>query len=55
MGEKNQIINKLHIVTPDKNFRRRVEIWGSDNGINWLKIRDDANIFSFIPKITERH
>jgi hypothetical protein len=47
MGEKIQIINKLHIITPDKNFRRRVEIWGSDNGINWLKIRDDANIFSF--------
>ncbi|MBN1693817.1 hypothetical protein JW879_00270 [candidate division WOR-3 bacterium] len=47
IGEDNQIINKLHIVTPNKNFRRKVEIWGSDNGINWLKIRDDANIFSF--------
>jgi predicted transposase YbfD/YdcC len=47
VGEDNQIINKLHIVTPNKNFRRKVEIWGSDNGINWLKIREDANIFSF--------
>ncbi len=47
MGEGNQIINKLHIVTPDRNFRRKVEIWGSDNGVNWLKIRDDANIFGF--------
>lgn len=47
MGGKNQIINKINIVTPDKNFRRRVEIWGSDDGIYWLKIRDDANIFSF--------
>ncbi len=47
VGEKNQIINKINIVTPDKNFRRRVEIWGSDDGIYWLKIRDDANIFSF--------
>ncbi len=47
MTEKDQIINKLHIATPDKNFRRKVEIWGSDNGINWLKIRDNANIFSF--------
>jgi hypothetical protein len=45
--EKDQIINKINIVTPDKNFRRRVEIWGSDDGIDWLKIRDDANIFSF--------
>ncbi len=47
VGEENQIINKLHIITPDKNFRRRVEIWGSVNGINWLKIKDDAHIFSF--------
>jgi hypothetical protein len=47
MDKKNQIINKLHIETPDKNFRRKVEIWGSDDGINWFKIRGDANIFSF--------
>ena len=47
MGEENQIINKLHIVTQSRNFRRKVEIWGSDNGINWLKIRDDATIFGF--------
>jgi hypothetical protein len=47
MGGKNQVINKLHIVTPDRNFRRRVEIWGSDDGIKWLKIRDAGNIFSF--------
>ena len=47
MGEENHIINKLHIVTGSRNFRRKVEIWGSDDGINWLKIRDNANIFSF--------
>jgi hypothetical protein len=47
MGEENQMVNKLHIVTQSRNFRRKVEIWGSDNGINWLKIRDDANIFGF--------
>lgn len=47
MGKKTQIINKIHMVTPDKNFRRKVEIWGSDDGKKWLKIRGDANIFSF--------
>jgi len=47
MGEKTQIINKIHIVTPNKNFRRKVEIWGSDDGKKWLKSRGDANIFSF--------
>jgi hypothetical protein len=47
MGEEHQMVNKLHIVTQSRNFRRKVEIWGSDNGINWLKIRDDANIFGF--------
>jgi len=47
MGEENHIINKLHIVTGSRNFRRKVEIWGSDNGIDWLNIRKDANIFSF--------
>ncbi len=52
MDEENQIINKLHIVTSDRNFRRKVEIWGSDDGVDWLKIRDDANIFSFY---TEDH
>jgi hypothetical protein len=47
LEEKNQIINKLHIVTGSRNFRRKVEIRGSDDGINWLNIRDNANIFSF--------
>ncbi len=47
MGEKTQIINKIHIVTPNKNFSRKVEIWGSDDGKKWLKIIDDTNIFSF--------
>jgi hypothetical protein len=47
MGEEIQISNKIHIITPHKNFRRKVEIWGSDDGKQWLKIRDDANIFSF--------
>ena len=47
MEEKNQMINKLHILTESRNFRRKVEIWGSDDGITWSNIRDDANIFSF--------
>jgi len=47
VGEENKTINRLQIVTPDKNFRKKVEIWGSDDGIKWLNIRDDANIFSF--------
>jgi hypothetical protein len=47
MGEPTQTINKLHIVTPDKNFRRKVEILGSDDNKKWFKIRDDAHIFNF--------
>jgi hypothetical protein len=47
VGEENKTINRLQIVTPDKNFRKKVEIWGSDDGIKWLNIRDDANIFGF--------
>ena len=52
MGEEIQMSNKIHIITPHKNFRRKVEVWGSDDGKQWLKIRDDANIFSFY---TEDH
>jgi hypothetical protein len=47
MGENSETINKLHIVTPDKNFRRKVEIFGSDDSKKWYKIRDDAYIFNF--------
>lgn len=47
VGEENKTINRLQILTADKNFRKKVKIWGSDDGINWLLIRDDANIFGF--------
>jgi hypothetical protein len=47
MGENIEMINKLHMVTPDKNFRRKVEILGSDDNKRWFKIRDDAHIFNF--------
>ncbi len=47
MGEKTHMINKLHIVTSNKNFRRKVELFGSDDSKKWLKIRDDAHIFNF--------
>ena len=47
VGEENKTINRLRIETPDRNFRKKVAIWGSDDGMNWLLIRDDASIFSF--------
>ena len=47
IDKENQTVNKLQIVTSDRNFKRKVEIWGSDDGVAWLLIKDDANIFSF--------
>ena len=37
--------NKLSIQTPDKNFKCRVEISGSDNQVEWLVLRNDCYIF----------
>jgi len=46
-GEEVPFVNSINVRTPDKNFKRRVEIWGSDNAKKWLKIRDNAYIFNF--------
>jgi hypothetical protein len=39
--------NKLILRTPSQNFKRRVEIWGSPNGKDWMVLRDNAYIFDF--------
>ena len=39
--------NKLNIKTGSKDFKRRVEISGSQDGRNWLVIKKDAYIFDF--------
>lgn len=46
-GKEPPIINSINIRTPNRNFKRRVEIWGSDNAKKWLMIRNNAYIFNF--------
>ncbi len=39
--------NKLTLLTSSHNFRRRVEIAGSNNARQWFVLKDDAFIFDF--------
>lgn len=39
--------NRIEVLTPGTNFRRRVRIEGSDNGNQWVVIRDGALVFRF--------
>ena len=47
LGKPGKISNKMGIDTPSINFTRKVEIEGSNNGLQWSTIRDDAYIFNF--------
>jgi Protein of unknown function (DUF3999) len=45
--EKEIANNTLTLKTKNQNFKRRVEIAGSQDGKQWLVLRDDAYIFDF--------
>ena len=39
--------SKIHIFTDLKNFRNRVRVETSDDGLNWAVARDDGAVFNF--------
>ena len=45
--EKEIFNNKLVLKTQSKNFKRRVEIAGSNDGKQWFVLKKDAYIFDF--------
>jgi hypothetical protein len=44
---KTLLTNKMLLETPNRNFKRRVEIEGSMEGRQWLTIKNNAYIFDF--------
>ena len=50
-GEKN---NRLELLTPDKNFRRPVAVYGSDDTREWKLIRNGFYIFDFSGDVVVR-
>lgn len=46
IGE-GKIVNRLHISTPDKNFRRNVKVYGGDDGKQWSVILDNGYIYDY--------
>lgn len=47
LGESPLNHNEVEVDTYGSNFRRRVEVDGSDNGTDWKKLQNNALIFSF--------
>ena len=47
LGKPGNLNSSLDIQTPSVNFLRRVEIQGSDKGVEWATLRDDGHIFDF--------
>jgi hypothetical protein len=45
--EEGKIVNRLHISTPDKNFRRNVKVYGGDDGKQWSTILDNGYIYDY--------
>jgi hypothetical protein len=40
-------VNTLDVITPDKDFSRQVQVFGSEDGKKWNTVRKDAVIFDF--------
>lgn len=47
LGEAPLNHNEVEVETYGSNFRRRVEVDGSDNGTGWKKLQNNALIFAF--------
>lgn len=47
LGESPLNHNEVEVDTFGSNFRRRVEVDGSDNGTDWKKLQNNALIFAF--------
>ena len=47
LGESPGEHNVVEVESYGSNFRRRVEVDGSDNGTDWKKLQDNALIFAF--------
>lgn len=47
LGESPGEHNAVEVETDGSNFRRRVEVDGSDNGTEWRKLQTNALIFAF--------
>jgi len=47
LGESPGEHNEVEVDTYGSNFRRRVEVDGSDNGTDWKKLQNKALIFAF--------
>ncbi|HKO45533.1 MAG TPA: DUF3999 family protein [Pyrinomonadaceae bacterium] len=47
LGESPLNHNEVEVDTYGSNFRRRVEVDGSDNGTDWKKLQNNALVFSF--------
>jgi hypothetical protein len=45
--EEGSVVNRLHIITSDKNFQRNVKIYGSDDGKAWSEILDNGYIYDY--------
>ncbi len=43
--ESKVLKNRVQVMTPGTNFRRKVRVQGSDDGENWGTIRDGAFLF----------
>jgi hypothetical protein len=44
---QGQIINRLHITSADKNFRRNVKVYGSADQNNWSTVLDNGYIYDY--------
>ncbi len=47
LTDKKLIPNRLTIATPLSNFERRVQVFGSDDGSNWIELVESALIFDY--------
>lgn len=55
LGERGFFNNRLTINTPSINFRRKVEIEGSDDRKVWYKVKSEGYIFDFSQEYKARH
>jgi hypothetical protein len=42
---KKELKNRVRVMTPGTNFRRKVRVEGSDNGETWMTVREGAFLF----------